>query len=1757
MKEPTSLFSLRDMNKISYVLKEDSIRESEDSLEFTFSYGHSVPVSYRVDICILPVLVPLAYIKTSLVVTQGSLEHLTLSHLDVTSSREDLKESLVFHVLSGPQHGQLQIFSGGLTRSISEFTYAELRNRLVLYQHHINSTSILDTLDLNVCSNSSCLFPQSLTIHIHPVSLMVTPEVINVLEGEDYNFSPSDFNIQSPPSTDITIIIIKKPTRGNITINFSTSSSIAASHFTLSELTRGMVHYHHDGSEFLEDMFEARVIAQGKMLEPVNFMMRIKIEALNDHFPEVENGGEDLNVVEGGSALITTDLLRAHDFDAGSDDEDLMWSIPDFLPFHGYLFLDSDPGPDVDPVLNWTERDIRENRLYYKNKDPTDGVDYLITTVSDGTNEVNTRLSFHIVVVNFKTYPVLPFVLREGSRKRITYQHLRYFADNDDSLSDTNFEITLLNTTQHGVLTLDGRELVVGDSFTQARINTSQLVYAHDDTNNFMDRFDFNITVPIRENGSKKLFLDIAITEIDDDPPVAYITQPLLVMELERVPIDHTVIRIEDNNINNGEDNNKYYDQIVCQLVERLTYGRLEKQRFQLHINHTENFTKFDLETDRPSVWYRHLSSPDLEPEVLRFNLTDGTNHQAVIYNLTIIILPRVVLLNLDRLVVTEGFSMPITSDEISVTHPYLRRVGGTISLLDGPVSEHGKIVDAVTRRIVDSFTTESMEKNSIIYIHSGNESILDAFRFEYEAHDPAGFNRKSSVHTLYIDIIPVNDQRPVIRNNETSLTLWATSSVVVGQEVLDVSDGDVPLDVLNITVLVSGLDGHFTYANDSTREPIYSFTQLEIQANIVEFVHKGGSRGEVAYNVTDGFHMESGIITVIAKKLSLDCDSDAWRSVQVDFLGTVTLTTLNLDCNTTADDGISQREIYYQIISHPRLGYFENSSVLTSRFSSGDLHAGLVTYVHSETEYWEENETIFVSAESLPASSRNNLPLVISISYPQPPSTHSHLAGSQKLVVSEGGRRCLNQSVLDGRNLRYRMWRGLDSSTNITSLSIVYSVLAPPTHGSLTLHGNEASSFTQSDLATEGSLCYRHDDSESLLDQVLLNVTVLQDDGVLLGSWYQETLSISISSINDQIPSLTRAQGVTLVENFTSTLSAEYLHVSDGDTVPSHIIFLVISLPNNTRVILNRTALDVNSTFTQEDIDRGHIILEPFQVGTGILSFSFHDGSLGTEDSHELRLIVEEHTLSLLHSRPITYFQNAIQGTEITKEHLDTLTNKLRSQTIFTVQVQPSYGRIVIAHEGEQFTQEDIDDLLVRYVPFAGAQQHRDNFLLSVTNSHKRLQVEMTVIIKALGSTGGTKSIMFNNQGPNQLVQTLPPDLFILDELQRDINRPPNIKIFSPPTFGHLEKHVSFSGGTTKRATEGISNFRYDELQLGWIVYVWDYPDPLDNLTVDESFTVLVLAEEFQPGEMEVTLTVSPPHNNLTLATTNPPITSTEAPAVSQAPGPITDSGFPVYTLIPIIGIILFLIVLIAIVIVFCLTQQKRIKKKWSPNALHPRHQSPWPASPPLPQTQVIHYELDPSGIPVTGEDSHHGSETSSGFSEPDISPRQTPLRSYAYSHSSSSSSHLHRDGPPSRSRMRSNVSITFSSRQSTASDMSLEGDTSFHAYSLPRHPVHRIADPIPARPASHTAFVPSRRSTTTSTIAADSGVNSMTNIVSSVPPLSRAEEVREEGKEKHHQIEERLPHWPEGNELPDLNNIQKLFHAHNPVLEKEEYWV
>ncbi|MCA9130973.1 MAG: hypothetical protein KDB22_28005, partial [Planctomycetales bacterium] len=149
---------------------------------------------------------------------------------------------------------------------------------------------------------------------------------------------------------------------------------------------------------------------------------------------------------------------------------------------------------------------------------------------------------------------------------------------------------------------------------------------------------------------------------------------------------------------------------------------------------------------------------------------------------------------------------------------------------------------------------------------------------------------------------------------------------------------------------------------------------------------------------------------------------------------------------------------------------------------------------------------------------------------------------------------------------------------------------------------------FTQADLEGPAAdrLYFTHDGTETSVSATAGFTFTVADAAGAPAAGGPFTYSFNVNELNDS-PILSN-NGLALGEGAAAAITGAELSASDADNTAAQLEFQVTSIPTNGVLVRDGMELEVNDTFTQEDIDNN------------LLSYE-HDGTETTSDSFEFTL--------------------------------------------------------------------------------------------------------------------------------------------------------------------------------------------------------------------------------------------------------------------------------------------------------------------------------------------------------------------------------------------------------------------------------------------------------------------------------------------------------------------------------------------------------
>ena len=1688
--ETASVFTLNDVEHgwVQYRLSNQTNPTRSDQFTVQVVYGHSSSPHIKFKICINPVPVPCVEVVQGISLVTDTAVPIRNNTLRAVDSRGRGGVFVEYHIISSPARGALLNSSD---EEVLVFTQAAIDEGTISYRHMNNSSSsaaLKDSFIFKLCTRYSCSAENyNVTVTFSVTNLTIYNHVLTVQEN-GMAFITKDHLDAVAPNGGVRFHILKQPQEGTLFI-LAGILYRDPDYIETSLLASRSVWYKHSGSETLRDRFSFSVTAKDS--EEVSGYFDIVIIPVNNKVPILAQ--YDINVIARTTKNITKEELSAYDADSDSDSLTLLYRVL-LNPTHGIIHYRNDTMKRQ--LSQWYEREVREGLLAYSHTSQEriqrEILDPVVINLRDRKQNKTYLIQIHIneIELTLNTTPT-SFSVEEGGRGVLNKSHLQAIANGHDTvtLTDADLAFNLTSFPKHGNLTLGGRLVT---SFTQANLSNPGLVYQHDHTNTVTDGFSFEVIIP-HHGVTKTGTFGISIKPIDDDAPsLVFRRKPLFVLEGSRMTISNEDIEVKDNDTDMSSSSQ--IAEITFEIITRPEHGVVKRRQAAI-INpykDTERFTLY--EVNHSSVVYEHhplKSNRDIWwSDWFLVNLTDGHNVHDTPYNFTFIILPEIVEVEMSAFRVREAEAAVLGSMTISAVHPFLKTQPGCISITELP--RDGYLYNSETGEInITNFTTADLSLGYIAYQHNGAESDSDSLKFIYEAHDPQfdsstppgvfpmSFERESEEQELLIEVDTINDRGPEIHSDPNKpLIMWEKDCAFFAVRHLNVSDADTPPEKLIYTFNFT-FDAYIT--NTSDNQEIVSFAQQDVISGSVKLFHRSGKMGVMYYNVTDGKFVNSSHLNIETRQLEIVFLRKSPMSVAMDDSVNITnalLSATTSDINSTVTRCQPIESIEYRFAA--RYGEIVVEGMEgTDKFTQADVDARRVSYRHTKPEFWETLERVKLSVN---ASLTRVKVVYLNITIKLPSEPHSPLAVHKPLVVEEGGISCLNERILDARNIRYSVVN--ETVRSVYSLSsFFYFYRSDTSHGVILVDGIRSRErvviFNQTQIAA-GSVCYENLGDESPSDQLNFSVFIKDEGGYILGNASDLVLNISVVLINDEPPMVTNSSlTLLIVEGFPARIGKDLLTITDEDNPASDLVYTILEISSHGELYLGMQRLYPNDVFTQTAVDDGELWFQPLGAGEWTMSLSFTDGKF--TDQTNFTVVIDAHYIKLEATDVLRYSQNE-RGTYLTAKHIVTQTNGDPQDTIYTVIERPINGELMKGlSRGDTFNHSDLEAHNVFYIP-TDFNSHTDSFVLGIFNRNATIE-EQNVTIKVHVDVWGKVKLSTEldfNSGEKTSVP-LPKNILKLSELQIALRRPPRITITQQPRLGYLEERIPSRSGRSSRSTTKGFTFFYDYLDYNWVYYTWNASSNSalsdSRNGVNDSFTVLVEGyDNIQPGEATINLCIK-----------NPP---GEAPQTSPPPPPPTDptttiatpleddqgsNGFPSYALLPILGVFLFLLVIIAVVVVFCVTQQGRIRKRLQPRM--PGHH--WNARGQnfaLHGTSNMHvYDLEPSGqgdaMTSLTEMVDRGSEYTEAHSPQSRSPlsRYSPSASHPPNPVYQSASeveqpyHHHHMIPRPRSR-RSNVSVSYSHRPPSEMTLNDLPHSRHHTFSPPS--VSHFVAPIPIRP-------------------------------------------------------------------------------------------
>uniref|UniRef100_H2ZSC5 FRAS1 related extracellular matrix 1 n=1 Tax=Latimeria chalumnae TaxID=7897 RepID=H2ZSC5_LATCH len=1358
--KPITSFTWQDLNEmlIAYQPPNSSHTERRNyEVEFEvhdFFFKKSAPIMVHISIRTADTNAPRVSWNMGLNLLEGQSRPITWEQFQIVDNDDISAVRLI--TVDGLQHGRLTVRGGkGFM-----FTVSDIKAGVVRY-HHDDSDTTKDFVVFRIFDGRHSIrhkFPINILPKDDSPPFLITNVVFELCEGQNILIQCSMLQASDMDSSDDYILfnITKPPQAGEIVkqpgpelIGYPVTS------FLQRDLFNAIIYYHHLGGEVFEDSFEF-VLSDSH--DPPNLSepqaVIIHIAPVDDQLPK-EVPGVVRQLVVKETEIVHLTKRQLHFMDTESPDRQLTYTItttPFFTsvygrPDAGRLFLvDSVPKLVKDPTAlmlrSFTQHAVNYMKVAYMPPIQDIGPDpqhvQFIFSVSNQHGGTLIGICFNITVLPVDNQAPEVFTnqlkVEEGGVGRITVDHLLV---NDADTKPEDLRVWLRRKPLYGQLQLDGFSMKEGDSFTLEDLKTFKARYQHDGSEVLRDEIFLTATDGIN---SEECVLQIKVLPVNDEPPVIKngLSPMMQCLEGEEVVITSEYLYAIDAD---SDDMKLSYI-----IVRQPFYGVVRKSGIIV-----DGFSQADIVSEL--VTYKHTGREigltpcfdtitvvisDDEAEAGKSCCYDGLHHPQVpfhgsfpVYDLNITVFPvdnqpPSIVIG-DMFVVDEGSSAVITVNHLCATDPdtpvdelqFVLVAPPQFGYIENTLPSPG-FEKSNTGISIASFRLKHLKDLHINYVQSRHQRIEPtADQFMVYVTD----GKHQSVETpLYIIIRPTNDEVPefLARN----ITVHEGQMKELDPSVINAVDMDIPRDHLVFTITKQPRHGMFMeglYGNDLTRYKrlihshqnhallLHDFTMDHLKNGRMKLMYMHDDSENMADSFTvqlsDGKHKVRKAVSV--KIIPLNDEKPILlkkKSELTVYMGeTRTISSLVL----SAEDKDTPREgVYYMFDSAPKHGLLQlkegrDWATLSAGMNctQDNIDMNLLRFVHTgamgskgqddfKFHLWDKEnrsplQTFYISIKDM---EKGEIVTFIKL-----------------LRVSKGDRVLLTTNFL----------LAVDGSDRPEEL--LYVITSPPMYGQIeyvNYPGSVVTNFSQMDVAAQ-TVCYVH---KSKAHATKDSFRFIVSNGL---STKNGTFEIIIENVDCALPTVSKNKGMRLVEGTMMIISPEILQLSDPDSPPQNLTYLIAQFPQYGQLYRRKAVLNQHN-FTQQDIDNMDIAYRHGGGASQIDRFTFiasdksNHGFLVNGRMHTEPVVftievdrLNKTTPRIIHlqcASKVEYFKTGRYGIYITSRDLKASDPDSKDDEIsFKILRGPQYGYLEnvttggFIHEG--YTQKDLNSKQILYV--------------------------------------------------------------------------------------------------------------------------------------------------------------------------------------------------------------------------------------------------------------------------------------------------------------------------------------------------------------------------------------------------------------------------------------------------------------------------
>ncbi|XP_062964839.1 extracellular matrix organizing protein FRAS1 isoform X1 [Cynocephalus volans] len=1338
---------------------------------------------------------PSLHVNGSLSLAIGSMKSLDFSLLNV-QDQVGRVEDLLFHVVSTPTNGQLVLSRNGKEFQLDKaghFSWKDVNEKKV---HFVHSKEKLRKGYFSLKISDQQFFSEPQLINIQAFSTqapyVLRNEVLHISRGERATITTQLLDIRDDDNPqDVVLEVLDPPLHGQLLQTFQ-SPAAPVYQFQLDELSRGLLHYAHDGSDSTSDVAVLQV-NDGHSFQ--NILFHVKTVPKN-------NGGLQLVansmvwVPEGGMLQITNRILQAEA--PGASAEEIIYKIMQDHPQFGEVVLlhnmpadsPTDEGqhlPDgrtANPTSTFTQRDIDEGVVWYRHSGAlaqSDSFRFQVSSATDAQSRLESRM-FNIAIL--PQTPEAP-KLSPGTSLRMTARedgltviqpHSLSFVNSEGPSERIIYNITLPLHPNQGIIEHRRQPHTPVRYFTQEDINQGKIMYrpppAAPHLQELMafsfaglpESVKFHFTVSDGKHTSPEMALTIHLLPVGRQLPVFQVTAPLL----EVSPGGSTSVGLRLI-VRDAEMAPK---DLSFELRKPPQHGVLLKYagESQRPMAAADTFTYDDIEKD--ALRYIHDGSSARE-DSMEISATDGITATTLEVRVEVSLSedqgPRLAAGSSMSVTVASGSTAIITRshlayvDDSSPDSEIWIRLNslptyGTLLRTSGPEVEE--------LSEVSNFTMEDINNKKIRYsavFETGGHQVTDSFHFSVSDMDHNHLDNQM----FTVMVTPVESPPPVIAFADLITVDEGGRAPLSFHHFFATDDYDnlqgdaiIKLSALPKYGCIENTGTGDRFGPGTTSDLEASFPIQDVLENYIYYfqsVHESiePTHDIFSFYVSDGTsRSEIHSINITIERKNDEPPRMTLQPLRVQLRAGVVMNNSSLSLQ---DLDTPDNELIFVLTKKPDHGHLlqrltaseplENGTILVqgSSFTYQDVLASLVGYMPGDPGV-AVDEFQFSLTDGLHVDT-GTMEIYIEL----PTSDTPQLAVNQGLQLSAGSVVRITEQHLKVTDR--------DSDDH----QVMYIMKEDPGVGRLQMvkHNNlekisvkgPVRSFTQADIS-QGQVEYHHGTGEPG-GRFALKFDVVDGEGNKLMDQ-----SFSISVLEDKSPPVVITnKGLVLDENSVKKITTLQLSATDEDSKPAELIYRITRQPQLGHLEHAAAPGIQISSFTQADLTSRnvqYIHSSETEKLSDAFSFTLSDGVNEVTQTFHITIHPVDDSLPVVLNSGMRV-QEGVRKT-ITEFELKAVDADTEAESVtFTIVQPPRHGAIERATNGQHFhltstfTMEDIYQNRVSY-SHDGSNSLHDWFAFTVSD--------------------GTNPFFITKEGEEEIM-TAAPQQFRIDILPVDDGTP------------------------------------------------------------------------------------------------------------------------------------------------------------------------------------------------------------------------------------------------------------------------------------------------------------------------------------------------------------------------------------------------